>query len=107
LSSAQTQVAPSKKTTDRSRKEELAAFIELLFWRNGTVPIARDLREQIPDCDVTDAEFKDFVTDPKFRKYLTEERGVPLDAQARLTAKQLDWIRIITDPTDMRNFPPR
>lgn len=88
----------------RERKEEVAAFIELLFWRNGVVPIARDLREQIPDCNISDDEFKQIVTDPKLRKYLTEDRGVPLDAQARLTGKQLDWIRIITDPTDMRSL---
>jgi len=86
----------------KHEKIELAAFIELLYWRNGTVPTAQELRNDIPDCNITDAQFKEYIKKPEIRKYLTEERGVPLDAQARLTPKQLDWIRVITDPADMR-----
>lgn len=84
------------------QKIELAAFIELLYMRNGTVPTAADLRNQIPDCNITEEQFRDYIKRPEIRKYLVEERGVPLEAQARLTPKQLDWIRVITDPTDMR-----
>ena len=84
------------------QKEELAAFIELLYVRNGTVPTAQDLRTQIPGCTVTDQQFKSYVNDKAIRDYLVKERHVPLDAIARLTPKQMDWIRMITDPTDMR-----
>ena len=91
---------PAKLTG--TEKQELAAFIELLYWRNGTVPSAQDLRDQIPDCNITNQQFAEYIKRPDIRKYLVEERAVPLDATARLTPKQLDWIRIITDPTDMR-----
>lgn len=84
------------------RYQELAALIELLYLRNGTVPTASDLRQQIPDYHITDETYQRFLKLPEIRTYLVEERAIPLDAQARLTQRQLDWIRVVTDPTDLR-----
>ena len=81
--------------------DELKAFIELLYWRNGTVPDARQLRAEIDGCTVTDEYFDNFLKQKSVRDYFAE-RGVPVAAQARLTPKQLEWIRTITDPTDFR-----
>jgi hypothetical protein len=101
-----TQVTQGPVTTSSPLKDhryvELAAFIELLYLRNGVVPTAQDLREQIPECDVSDETYKRFVKDPKIKAYLIKERALPLDAHARLTQKQLDWIKVVTDPSDMR-----
>jgi hypothetical protein len=81
---------------------ELAAFIELLYVRNGIVPSAQDLRDQIPDCTVTDEQYTKFTTNKAIKEYLINERSIPLGAHARLTQKQLDWIRVVTDPSDQR-----
>ena len=85
----------------RHEREELAAFIELLYWRNGTVPTAKDINEAF-GFNLTDAEFNTFIRNPKIKKYLVEERNIPLEAKARLTPQQLDYIRVMTDPLDMR-----
>src|SRR5688572_30278930 len=85
----------------RHEREELAAFIELLYWRNGTVPTAQDINQAF-GFDLTDEQFNTFIRNPKIKKYLVEERNVPLEAKARLTPQQLDYIRVMTDPLDMR-----
>lgn len=93
---------PQPKQFEDHRYKELAAFIELLYLRNGVVPTANDLRTQIPDYDISDATYRKFLDIKEVREYLVEDRAIPLDATARLTQDQLDWIRVVTDPTDMR-----
>lgn len=85
----------------RHEREELAAFIELLYWRNGTVPTVTDLNAAF-NLNLSKQQLDIYLSNKRIRDYLIKERHVPLDAHARLTAKQLDWIRVACDPSDMR-----
>lgn len=87
----------------RHAREELAAFIELLYWRNGTLPTVKEINDAFfYDNPISEADYKAYIQDPRIRRYLVEERSVPLEAKARLTPTQLDYIRVMTDPLDMR-----
>jgi hypothetical protein len=101
MSSMEPSDTTAPREFERHEREELAALVELLYWRNGVVPTARDLNEAF-GYDLTDRQFKDYISNPKIKKYLVEERNVPLEAKARLTPTQLDYIRVMTDPMDMR-----
>jgi len=86
----------------KPERQELAAYIELVYWRNGSIPTAAQLRSEIPHCKITDGAYASYMNDPDLIKYLQNERAIPIEAEAKLTTKQLDWIRVLTDAADMR-----
>lgn len=92
---------PASDSILKHVKEELASFIELLYWRNGTVPTVKEINNSF-DLSLTEAQYQSFLENPKIKDYLVNKRNVPLEATARLTAKQLDWIKVVTDATDPR-----
>lgn len=93
--------SPDSTSLAPHEKEELAAFVELLYWRNGTVPTVAELNSAF-DLRLTARQLDAYLSQPKIKQYLINKRGVPLNARARLTAKQLDWIRVATDASDVR-----
>lgn len=101
MTDSQTAPPPELDSLKPHEKEELAAFIELLYWRNGTVPTHVELNQAF-DLKLTARQLDAYINSPRIKQYLIEKRSVPIEARARLTAKQLDWIRVACDANDMR-----
>jgi hypothetical protein len=89
-------------STLSTRHQELTALYELQYVRTGELPKAQDL-QQFPGFEnLTQVELDRFLNHKPVAEYLVNERDIPLNHAPVLTAKQLDWINAITDPTDQR-----
>jgi len=82
------------------KQSDFAACLEAFYWQSGRLPSLPEFNREY-NVNLTAERFDSALSNPSLKKHLAVI-GVPLEGETFLTGKQMEFLRVLFDPTNTK-----